>query len=162
MAARLNKREKYLRRASTRDLTELQALTKAPTYIADKACKRGHLPLRYSSNRMCVQCAVNFSLDSERADKEAQQAMLRAAGSPEPSMLADSLQDALDLGVIDVPQAFINTVRRLGIRADEPKSYKEAKSRGWHVYFTGEACKHGHISHRYTSTRGCAECARGW
>lgn len=111
---------------------------------------------------MCVQCMVNFNLDSERADKEAQQNMLRAAGVPEPAMLADSLQDALDLGVIDVPQSFIDTVRQLGVRADEPKSYKEAKARGWHIYFTGKECKHGHINYRYTSTRRCTECTRGW
>ena len=41
-----------------------------------------------------------------------------------------------------------------------PKSLKEAKIAGSHVYFTGIPCKHGHVSYRYVADRICAECVK--
>ena len=35
---------------------------------------------------------------------------------------------------------------------------KEAKALGLDKYYTGQSCKHGHISERYMSTRTCIEC----
>lgn len=43
---------------------------------------------------------------------------------------------------------------------DLPRSYSDALSVGASHYFTGRACKHGHISRRCTRTRNCVECAR--
>lgn len=34
----------------------------------------------------------------------------------------------------------------------------EAAKGGYYKYFTGRACKNGHLSYRYTKTGGCAEC----
>ncbi|QOD65824.1 HNH endonuclease [Ochrobactrum sp. MT180101] len=39
-----------------------------------------------------------------------------------------------------------------------PSSKMEAKAIGSKHFFTGEPCKRGHISKRYTSTGQCAEC----
>jgi hypothetical protein len=41
-----------------------------------------------------------------------------------------------------------------------PKSLKEAKATGSHVYFTGVPCKHGHLTYRYVVDRICSECAK--
>jgi len=35
---------------------------------------------------------------------------------------------------------------------------KEAQEKGFRYYFTGIACKHGHISLRFTDNYGCVEC----
>ena len=37
-------------------------------------------------------------------------------------------------------------------------SRSKAKARGLKRYFTGEACKHGHICERYVKFRSCFEC----
>lgn len=39
-------------------------------------------------------------------------------------------------------------------------SRKVAKARGLDRYFTGKACKHGHISERHTASGVCVECQR--
>lgn len=39
-----------------------------------------------------------------------------------------------------------------------PKSRSEAIKRGSVRYYTGNPCKHGHISARYTQSGNCAEC----
>lgn len=39
-------------------------------------------------------------------------------------------------------------------------SLEEAKKQGLKRYFTGEPCKHGHVSERLVSNRGCCECAK--
>jgi len=36
----------------------------------------------------------------------------------------------------------------------------DAIIKGESVYFTGKACKQGHIVQRYTSSGGCIECIR--
>ena len=41
-----------------------------------------------------------------------------------------------------------------------PKSLAEAKSIGHNLYFTGVACKHGHVSYRYTKDRACSDCVK--
>ena len=38
-------------------------------------------------------------------------------------------------------------------------SRQDAISSGQKRYFTGEACKHGHVAQRLASTRACCECA---
>lgn len=40
----------------------------------------------------------------------------------------------------------------------ETVSYEEAKSSGLIRYFTGLACKHGHVCQRYTRTKACIDC----
>jgi hypothetical protein len=35
----------------------------------------------------------------------------------------------------------------------------EAKAKGLPRYFTGVACKHGHVAERYTTNKSCCECA---
>jgi hypothetical protein len=40
-------------------------------------------------------------------------------------------------------------------------SRKLAKERKLNTYFTGEPCKHGHKSYRYTQSGGCFECING-
>ena len=37
-------------------------------------------------------------------------------------------------------------------------SRKDALAQGLKHYFTGKPCKHGHVSHRFVSTRHCAAC----
>jgi hypothetical protein len=37
----------------------------------------------------------------------------------------------------------------------------EAKAASESKYYTGELCKHGHRSYRYTQSGSCAECIRG-
>lgn len=37
----------------------------------------------------------------------------------------------------------------------------EAKTRGSTRYFTGKACKHGHVAERNTKTGTCSECLKG-
>ncbi len=39
-------------------------------------------------------------------------------------------------------------------------SAKEAKEAGLKVYFTGIACKNGHVAERYVGNRECVECDR--
>lgn len=39
-----------------------------------------------------------------------------------------------------------------------PRTIEDAKLRGFKYFFTGIACKRGHVSRRYTSTGQCAEC----
>ena len=41
-------------------------------------------------------------------------------------------------------------------------SRSEAKSKGLSVYMTGKACKYGHITYRYTKSKLCMECAKGY
>lgn len=41
-----------------------------------------------------------------------------------------------------------------------PKSLAEAKSIGHNLYFTGVACKHGHVSYRYAKDRACSDCVK--
>jgi hypothetical protein len=41
-----------------------------------------------------------------------------------------------------------------------PKSLAEAKSIGHNLYFTGVACKHGHVAHRYVKDRACSACVK--
>lgn len=43
----------------------------------------------------------------------------------------------------------------------EIKTRKEAKMDGDKTYFTGEACKNGHLSHRYAANGACAQCVNG-
>lgn len=38
--------------------------------------------------------------------------------------------------------------------------YKDAKAQGVPLYFTGQPCKSGHLSARYTSSGCCVECKR--
>lgn len=38
-------------------------------------------------------------------------------------------------------------------------SYVDAKAKGLKRYFTGKPCKNGHLSERFVSNCGCAECA---
>jgi hypothetical protein len=37
-------------------------------------------------------------------------------------------------------------------------SWSEAKATGAKRYFTGNACKHGHVSERFTCNRECVAC----
>ena len=37
---------------------------------------------------------------------------------------------------------------------------KEAAQKGLKTYFTGEACKHGHISYRYVKSGACSDCVK--
>lgn len=37
---------------------------------------------------------------------------------------------------------------------------KEAKAQGLKHYYTGKACKHGHVDIRHTASGDCAECGR--
>lgn len=39
-------------------------------------------------------------------------------------------------------------------------SRKEAIKKGLKKYFTGKLCKNGHIAERYTTSKGCTECAK--
>lgn len=41
-----------------------------------------------------------------------------------------------------------------------PKSLSEAKSLGHSLYFTGVACKHGHLTYRYAKDRACSACVK--
>jgi len=41
-----------------------------------------------------------------------------------------------------------------------PKTVKEAREIGHNLYFTGLACKHGHITYRYTKDRACSACVK--
>jgi len=41
-----------------------------------------------------------------------------------------------------------------------PKTRAEALERGLTRYFTGKACKHGHVSERFASGASCVECLR--
>lgn len=43
---------------------------------------------------------------------------------------------------------------------DWPKTAREAQALGSLKYFTGVACKHGHIAPRYTADRACEICKR--
>lgn len=43
---------------------------------------------------------------------------------------------------------------------DLPKTCAEAKTAGVKRYFTGNPCKHGHVTERITSSRACVECNR--
>lgn len=38
---------------------------------------------------------------------------------------------------------------------------REAKEKGFKTYFTGQPCKHGHVTYRYTQSGTCAECING-
>jgi len=41
-----------------------------------------------------------------------------------------------------------------------PKTLAEAKSIGHNLYFTGVACRHGHLTYRYVKDRACSECVK--
>lgn len=41
-----------------------------------------------------------------------------------------------------------------------PKTPAEAKRLGHNLYFTGVACKHGHLTYRYVKDRACAACVK--
>lgn len=43
-----------------------------------------------------------------------------------------------------------------------PASVKEARLNKSKNYFTGQPCKRGHIAPRFTSTRKCYECSKGY
>ncbi len=43
-----------------------------------------------------------------------------------------------------------------------PKSRSEAKAVGSRLYFTGDPCRNGHISPRYTRQSQCIECVQEW
>jgi len=42
-----------------------------------------------------------------------------------------------------------------------PRDAKEAKEKGYKLYFTGRPCKHGHYSTRWTVGNKCCECQKG-
>jgi 5-methylcytosine-specific restriction endonuclease McrA len=46
--------------------------------------------------------------------------------------------------------------------ADEIITRKEARAQGCKRYFTGKACKHGHLSERTVSSGGCVVCRDEW
>ncbi|WMC11716.1 hypothetical protein PU634_04955 [Oceanimonas pelagia] len=39
-------------------------------------------------------------------------------------------------------------------------SLEEAQARGLKFYWTGEACRRGHVDYRYTSSKSCVQCLR--
>lgn len=39
-------------------------------------------------------------------------------------------------------------------------SLEEAQERGLKFYYTGIACKRGHVDYRYTSSKTCVQCLR--
>lgn len=41
-----------------------------------------------------------------------------------------------------------------------PKSLKEAREVGHNLYYTGNPCKHGHLTYRYVLHRACSECVK--
>lgn len=41
-----------------------------------------------------------------------------------------------------------------------PKSLAEARVAGHNLYFTGVACKHGHVTYRYVKDRACSSCVK--
>lgn len=46
------------------------------------------------------------------------------------------------------------------IASSTPKSIEEARAAGTKRYFTGIACRKGHVAERYTSGASCVECSR--
>lgn len=40
----------------------------------------------------------------------------------------------------------------------EAKTKDEAIEKGLDIYFTGEPCKNGHVTHRFTATGKCSDC----
>jgi hypothetical protein len=41
-----------------------------------------------------------------------------------------------------------------------PKSLEEARSIGHNLYYTGNPCKHGHLTYRYVADRACSDCVK--
>jgi hypothetical protein len=41
-----------------------------------------------------------------------------------------------------------------------PKTLAEARAVGHNLYFTGVACKHGHLTYRYVKDRACSTCVK--
>lgn len=41
-----------------------------------------------------------------------------------------------------------------------PKTLAEARAVGHNLYFTGVACKHGHVAYRYVKDRACSTCVK--
>jgi hypothetical protein len=41
-----------------------------------------------------------------------------------------------------------------------PSSRREASQMGSFKFYTGKACKHGHLAYRYTKTGNCVQCMR--
>lgn len=39
-------------------------------------------------------------------------------------------------------------------------SLEEAQAKGLKFYWTGEACRRGHVDYRYTTSRSCVQCLR--
>jgi 5-methylcytosine-specific restriction endonuclease McrA len=51
--------------------------------------------------------------------------------------------------------------RTMGVRELERVSLNDAKERGLTRYYTGKACKRGHVAERLVSTRACVTCSLG-
>ena len=107
-------------------------------YFSGRLCRYGHLCPRFLDGH-CIECSRNARRDRyrRRSAKKRGQAEWQNG----------RVQRMVDLDAL--------------IESGLPASRQEARKSGSKYYFTGDPCRNGHLSPRYT--RGnCIQCNRVW
>ena len=107
-------------------------------YFSGSPCMHGHLSPRFLDSS-CVECRRRTSRDRYR------RLVAKKRGLAE--WQNGRVQKMLDLDAL--------------IESGLPTSRQEAKKSGSKSYFTGDPCRNGHLSPRYTGSK-CIQCSRDW
>lgn len=121
----------------SRDQARAKGLTH---FYTGKPCKHGHVAKRYVSSGGCKTC----TMDSARSWQSRS-------------------QRASNRGKTEAQSADVKKHNTAKDQAKNAPKYPivtraEAHKRGYIHFFTGEPCKHGHVSTRLVSTGRCDEC----
>ncbi len=106
-------------------------------YFSGRFCSYGHLCPRRLDGR-CIECSRNARRDRYRT--------LSAKKRGQAEWQNGRVQKMVDLDAL--------------IESGLPTSRQEAKKSGCKYYFTGDPCRNGHLSPRYTGGN-CIQCNRG-
>jgi len=105
-------------------------------YFNGRLCKHDHLSPRFLSGQ-CLECRRKTSRDYHRR--------LSAKKRGQAEWQDGRVQRMIDLDAL--------------IESGLPTSAQEAKKSGSKYYFTGDPCRNGHLSPRYTDGQ-CIQCSR--
>ena len=122
-------------------------------YFTGRPCRRGHIVPRYLNGGECIICA-SLKLQRQMAERGAE-SYKRALRARQRKWSKKSRQNR-------EPHP---TGRKSRLPSETewslmPATAAEARRIGAQWYFTGQACKRGHVAPRREGNRTCAICAR--
>jgi hypothetical protein len=110
-------------------------------YFTGCPCPYGHVDERSASQAMCVVCS-RLRANAARKTKKRRAPWKLPKRITRTAQLKDGAGDLSD----ELRRKIISRV--------------DAKARGMIFYFTGQPCRHGHVSQHYVSSKRCLECDR--